>query len=69
MLDPYNLLAAFIFGTIGLGAFLYGKKLARWKPLAIGVGLMVYPYFVTNRLLVWGIGVALLGTLWFHHDE
>ena len=67
--DPYNFLAGFIFGTIGLGAFSYGKKLDLWKPRVIGVALMVYPYLFSNAYLLWGIGVALLVTLWFHHDE
>lgn len=41
----------------------------RWKPRVIGVALMVYPYFFTNAWLLWGIGIGLLVTLWFHHDE
>ena len=68
-LDPYNLLAGFIFGTLGWGAFSYGRKLELWKPRAIGIGLMAYPYFITNNWLLWGTGVGLLVLLWFHHDE
>jgi len=69
MFSPYNILAGFIFGTIGWGAWSYGKKLDLWKPVAIGLALMVYPYFIFNPYLLWGIGVALLVTLWFHHDR
>ncbi|MES2660187.1 MAG: hypothetical protein V4689_16305 [Verrucomicrobiota bacterium] len=65
----YTLLAGFIFGTIGMGSFSYGKKLDLWQPRVIGVALMVYPYLVGNLWLLWGIGVALLVTLWFHHDQ
>lgn len=68
-LDPYNLLAGFIFGTLGWGAFSYGRRLELWKPRAIGIGLMVYPYLITNNWLLWGTGVGLLVLLWFHHDE
>jgi hypothetical protein len=67
--SPYNLLAGFIFGTLGWGAFSYGRKLDLWQPRAIGLGLMIYPYFITNRYLLWGTGVALLVLLWFFHDE
>jgi hypothetical protein len=69
MFEPYNLLAGFVFGTIGWGAFRYGATLELWKPRAIGVVLMGYPYLVYNRWLLWGIGAGLLIVLWFHHDE
>lgn len=67
--DPYNILAGFIFGTIGWGAFTYGKRLDLWQPRAIGVGLMGYPYLVTNSWLLWGTGVGLLVLLYFYHRE
>lgn len=68
-IDPYVLLAGFIFSTVGLGAWYYGKKLELWKPKALGVALMLYPYFIYNRIAVWVIGILLCGVLWFHHDE
>ena len=67
--DPYNILAGIIFGTIGLGAFSYGKKLELWQPIMIGLCLMIYPYLISNLWLLWGIGVGLLVLLWFYHDE
>jgi hypothetical protein len=67
--NPYNLLAGFIFGTLGWGAFIYGRKLELWQPRAIGLGLMLYPYFISNSWLLWGFGVGLLVLLWFYHHE
>jgi len=68
-IDGYVLLAGLIFSAIGMGAWGYGKKLELWKPKAIGVAMMLYPYFIYNRIAVWAIGVGLCVLLWFHHDE
>lgn len=68
-LDPYQLLAGFIFSTIGLGAWYYGKKLERWKPMVIGMAMMIYPYFIYNRIAVWMVGIVLTVLLWFNHYE
>lgn len=64
-----NLIAGVVFGIFGWSAFSYGRRLVLWKPMAIGVVLMGYSYFVPNDWLVWLIGAGLLVLLWFHHDE
>ncbi len=69
MFHPYNLLGGLVFSLIGFGAWRYGRSLDRWKPVAIGLALMIYPYFTRNPWLTWGIGTSLLILLWFHHDE
>jgi hypothetical protein len=56
----YTILAGIIFGTIGMGAFSYGKKLELWQPRVIGVALMVYPYLVYNVWALCGIAGAPL---------
>jgi len=69
MFETQVIVAGLLFGAIGFIAFWYGKKMALWKPLAIGLGLMVYPYFFQNKVLLWGVGISLVVLLWFHHDE
>jgi len=54
-----NLFAGILFGAVGFAAFMYGKKSASWKPMTIGVILMVYPYFIEKTWLLYAIGVAL----------
>ena len=58
-----ELLAGLLFGSIGLVAFVYGKRQAVWGPMFTGLALMVYPYFVADTLAVWGIGAALTASL------
>lgn len=55
-----SLLWGVLFGSIGLGFFVYGKKQKAIVPLICGLTLMVYPYFITNTTLLVGIGVALV---------
>jgi len=41
-----------LFGAVGAGYFMYGKKLQKGVPLACGLGLMVVPYFVSSTLAI-----------------
>ena len=68
MFTPYNILGGLLFSVVGIGAWRYGKSLDRWKPLAIGLALMIYPYFTPWAWLTWTVGIALCVTLYFHHD-
>ena len=63
-----NLIGGMLFGIIGFAVFLYGKKEKAFKPLAIGIVLMVYPYFVPNTVLIYIIGTALTAALYFWRD-
>jgi hypothetical protein len=47
------------FGAIGLAYFVFGKKQQRFVPLFCGIGLMAFPYFVSNTVLLVIIGLAL----------
>ncbi len=60
-----SLLWGFLFGSVGLGFFMYGKKQQAVVPLVCGVGLMVFPYVVSNLLLLVAIGVALMAIPYF----
>ena len=54
-----------LFGSIGLGYFIYGRKQSRAVPLVCGLALIVYPYFVSNITLLVGIGVLLAAIPYF----
>jgi len=53
------LLWGVLFGSIGLGFFVYGRKQRRVVPLVCGLILMFFPYFVSNIILLVVIGIAL----------
>ncbi len=48
-----------LFGSVGLGYFVYGKKQRRFAPLLCGIGLMAFPYFISNTVLLVVVGLAL----------
>ena len=54
------LLWGLLFGSIGLGYFIYGRKQSAPVPLVCGLALMVFPYFVSNVPVMVGIGIALI---------
>jgi hypothetical protein len=62
--NPNALLASVFLGSVGLGFFVYGKKQRRAPHLAVGVLLMVYPYFVSSVALMLLIGAGLVGLLY-----
>ena len=55
----------FLFGAIGLGFFVYGRKQRSSVPLVCGLCLMVFPYFVSNSFLLVGIGITLITACYF----
>lgn len=63
-----NILAGIVFGAIGLAAFIYGKKRILWWPMALGIALMVFPYFPMSTLVLYLIGAALTAALFIWRD-
>jgi hypothetical protein len=54
-----------VFGSIGLGFFIYGKKQRAVVPLICGIALILFPYFVSNVILLVGIGMLLVAIPYF----
>jgi hypothetical protein len=59
-MDSSLLLWSVLFGGIGGGFFLYGKKQKALVPLAVGVALIVLPYFISHVVLLLLIGAVLV---------
>lgn len=49
-----------LFGSIGLGYFVYGKKQRAAIPLACGLALMIFPYLVSSTLWLVVTGGVLM---------
>jgi hypothetical protein len=64
-LDTSSLLWGLVFGSIGFGFLLYGRKQRAVVPLICGLGLMVFPYFVSNTILLITIGIVLIAIPYF----
>jgi hypothetical protein len=54
------LLWGLLFGSIGFGFFLYGKKQKAVVPLITGIALCVVPYFIANVYVLVMVGVILM---------
>jgi hypothetical protein len=54
-----------LFGSIGLGFFVYGRKQRAIVPLACGIALMVFPYFVSGTAWLVIVGAALVAIPYF----
>ena len=59
-MDTSSLFWGFLFGSVGLGFFVYGKKQSAVVPLVCGLVLMIFPYFISNTILLVAIGVVLI---------
>jgi len=60
-----SLLLGLLFGSIGLGFFIYGRKQHAVVPLLCGLVLMVVPYFIPNACLLFVIGAVLVAIPYF----
>ncbi len=59
------LLWSVLFGSVGLGYFLYGRKQRAAVPLVCGIALMAFPYFVANTVVLVAVGLALAAVPYF----
>jgi len=60
MFDTGYLITSLIFSSIGLGYFIYGKKQRHKVARYAGLGLMIYPYFITALPAMIIAGLALM---------
>jgi hypothetical protein len=64
-MDASLLLWGMLFGSIGMGFFMYGKKQRAAVPFMVGVALFVVPYIFTNVYALVASGVVLIALPYF----
>ena len=64
-MDTSSLLWGLLFGSIGLGFLIYGRKQRAVVPLVCGLALMIFPYFISNTMLLVTIGIVLMAVPYF----
>jgi predicted membrane protein len=60
-----QLVWAMVFGAIGLGFFVYGKKQKAVVPLLAGFALFIFPYFMPNVYMLVTVGAVLVALPYF----
>jgi hypothetical protein len=63
--DTATLLWGVLFGAVGMGFFIYGKKQKSVIPFICGLMLMIFPYFVSNVWALVVIGGGLMAVPYF----
>jgi hypothetical protein len=54
-----------LFGAIGMGYFVYGKRQRVIVPLCVGMALIVFPYFVASVTTLLIMGIILVAIPYF----
>ena len=62
--NPGLLLSGLVISIVGLAIFIHGKKMEKYKSLAIGLVMMVFPLFVPSVLWLWLIAGACVAGLY-----
>lgn len=59
-MDTATILWSLLFGAIGMGYFIYGKRQAQVVIRYTGLALMLFPYVVSDTVVMVITGVLLL---------
>ncbi|MGH7973300.1 MAG: hypothetical protein ACREIC_31665 [Limisphaerales bacterium] len=64
MFNSGFLFASLIWGSVGLGYFIYGKKQASWLAMLGGVAMIAASYFTSSVLLMSLVCLGLMGLVY-----
>jgi len=64
-ISAHSLIASLIWGAVGMGFFIYGKKQQSMIPLFGGLLLIGISYFIESALYMTLAAIALLGGIYW----
>lgn len=64
-MDPTRLFIEFLFGMVGTGYFIYGKKRGNYLVLGCGLALGLFPYLVDGLAAILIVGCLLVAVPFF----
>ncbi|QDE31321.1 hypothetical protein [Shewanella polaris] len=64
-MDAAMIMWSVLFGAIGMGYFVFGKRQRAIVPSCIGMALIIFPYFVASVTSLLIIGVILIAIPYF----
>lgn len=64
MFNTNFLFASLVWGSVGLGYFIYGKKQGSWIPLIAGLVMMVLSYVIGSALLMSLLCLGLMAVVY-----
>ena len=56
---------AMLFGAMGMGYFIYGKRQRAAIPFMCGIALFIFPYFMPNVYVLVLVGIAIMVVPYF----
>ncbi len=65
MFSANFLFASLIWGSIGFGYFIFGKRQGAWIPMIGGVLMIAASYFIGSALLMSVVCIALVVAVYF----
>jgi hypothetical protein len=65
MFSASFLFASLVWGSIGFGYFIYGKKQRSLCPMIGGILMMIVSYFIASALLMSLVGLGIAGGVYF----
>lgn len=64
-MNPDTLWASMVWGAVGSGFAIYGKKQSKAVPMAGGLAMIGSTYFCETALMMSAIGVGLTAGIWW----